>query len=76
MIYNRVRDVPPELRAVRGLAAGLGIAEWVQFVPRSEGFLCSVLEAVRAGLPVMASNADGIAEAVVDEKPGLLVPSA
>jgi glycosyltransferase involved in cell wall biosynthesis len=35
----------------------------------------SILEAMRAGLPVIASNSGGACEAVVDGESGLLVPS-
>lgn len=39
-----------------------------------EGFSLSVLEAMAAGLPVIASRVSGAAEAVVDDETGLLVP--
>lgn len=39
-----------------------------------EGFGLSLLECMRAGLPVVASNAGGTAEIVVDGKTGILVP--
>jgi glycosyltransferase involved in cell wall biosynthesis len=38
-----------------------------------EGFPISILEAMRAGLPIIATNVDGVSEAVIDGDNGLLV---
>jgi glycosyltransferase involved in cell wall biosynthesis len=43
---------------------------------RSEGFPISILEAMAAALPVVATNVGGVAEAVAHEETGLLVPAA
>lgn len=39
-----------------------------------EGFPISILEAMRAGLPVVASDVGGVNEAVIDQKTGYLIP--
>jgi glycosyltransferase involved in cell wall biosynthesis len=41
----------------------------------SEMFPISILEAMRAGLPVVSSNVGGVNEAIIDGQTGLLVPS-
>lgn len=41
---------------------------------KSEGFPRSILEAMRAGLPVIASDVGGVSEAVIDGETGYLVP--
>lgn len=43
-------------------------------ISRQEGFPLAILEAMRAGLPVVASNVGGIKEAVVHGTTGILVP--
>jgi len=42
---------------------------------KREGFPISILEAMRAGLPVIATNVGGVSEAVVDGETGYLVPA-
>lgn len=43
-------------------------------ISKYEGFPRSILEAMRAGLPVIASDVSGVGEAVIPERNGLLTP--
>jgi glycosyltransferase involved in cell wall biosynthesis len=83
----------PTMEDIERKAAGMGIAEHVQFLgDRSdiadvlrrasifalptnwEGFPLSILEAMRAGLPIVATDVGGIREAVVDGENGFVTP--
>ena len=52
----------------------LASADIFVLASRWEGFPMSILEAMRAGLPVIASNVGGVAEAVMEGETGALVP--
>ena len=56
-------------------AVALARAQIFVLSSRSEGFPRSILEAMRAGVPVVASKVGGVSEAVADGATGLLVPA-
>lgn len=56
--------------------ARLAAAQVFMLITKREGFPISILEAMRAGLPVVASDVGGIAEAVVDGHTGALVEAS
>lgn len=57
-------DVPAQLADAHAFA----------LVSQQEGFPISILEAMRASLPVIASDVGGVREAVTPDRTGLLVP--
>jgi len=58
----------------RDVAACLAAADVVALPSLQEGLGVAALEAMAAGRPVVASRVGGLAEAVVHEETGLLVP--
>lgn len=54
----------------------LADAQLFMLITKREGFPIAILEAMRAGLPVVASDVGGIAEAVVEGQTGRLVAPA
>jgi len=58
----------------RDVAACLAAADIVALPSLQEGLGVAALEAMAAGRPVVASRVGGLAEAVVHEETGLLVP--
>lgn len=69
-IRNRIEFVG----AVDDVAERLARAQIFVLTSRWEGFPRSILEAMRAGLPVVASDVGGVAESVADAINGYLVP--
>lgn len=68
---ERVVELAGERHDVREVLAG---ADLFVLSSRSEGLPLTILEAMAAGLPVVASLVGGVPEVVVDGETGLLVP--
>ncbi len=64
------------LGRVDDVASVLAAADVLVMPSRQEGLGVAALEAMAAGLPVIASRVGGLPEAVVDGATGLLVPPA
>lgn len=64
------------LGARNDVAEHLARCQVFLLISRWEGFPRSILEAMRAGLPVVASDVGGVSESVVEGVTGFLVPSA
>jgi len=62
------------LGARRDVAERLAQCELFALISNWEGFPRSILEAMRAGLPVVASDVGGVRESVVDGDTGFVVP--
>src|SRR6059036_62243 len=60
----------------RDVAACLAAADIIALPSLQEGLGVAALEAMAASRPVVASRVGGLAEAVVQEETGLLVPPA
>lgn len=71
-LANRVRFTG----YVKETAGALARSSIFLLSSRSEGFPRSILEAMRAGLPVIASDVGGVREAVQDGTTGYVVPVA
>lgn len=69
-LENRVRFAG----ACTDVAKRLAKAQVFVLISNYEGLPLSILEAMRAGLPVIASKVGGVAEAVVDGETGFLAP--
>jgi glycosyltransferase involved in cell wall biosynthesis len=67
---NRVRILPPETNVERLLME----AQMFVLSTHFEALPISILEAMRAGLPVVATDVGGIHESVRNEETGLLAP--
>lgn len=69
-IYDRVSFLGER----KDVAHILSTVQCFILITKWEGFPRSILEAMRVGLPVIASDVGGVSEAVIDGETGFLVP--
>jgi glycosyltransferase involved in cell wall biosynthesis len=62
------------LGSIRNVAEQLCESSIFVLSSHSEAFPLSIIEAMRAGLPVVATDVGGVSEAVLHDKTGFLVP--
>jgi glycosyltransferase involved in cell wall biosynthesis len=81
ILQHRIASLPPgavrwEDRWVQPflIRRYLAAADIATLSSRSEGFPVAVIEAMACGLPVVATNVSGVAEALGDEPAGVIVP--
>lgn len=70
----RLSDRVSFLGELDAVADRLAQSQIFLLISKSEGFPYGVLEAMRAGLPVVATSVGGIPEAVLDGQTGYLIP--
>jgi glycosyltransferase involved in cell wall biosynthesis len=78
-LHTSLQDLPSNARYIgwlnpSGLEAYYRSAELIVMPSRWEGLPLVALEAMRAGLPIVASNVGGLPEIVEDGETGLLIP--
>jgi glycosyltransferase involved in cell wall biosynthesis len=82
-LLNELKELTQKLRISNSVKFFGKFAEVIPFYKRMnifvlpsvyEGFGIVLLEAMAAGVPVVATNVDGITEVVIDRESGLLVP--
>ena len=75
MVADRALDGRVEFLGARDDVDSILARSHIFVLPSNwEGFPLTILEAMRAGLPVIASDVGGVREAVVDGVTGYLVP--
>lgn len=75
--YVQIHQLQERVRfygAMKSIESPLKVSQIFVLLSDYEGLPLSILEAMQAGLPIIASDVGGVKEAVIDEENGFLIP--
>ena len=73
-IITRADDIGGAQVHVKDLAQILADVQIYTLISNWEGLPCTIVEAMRAGLPMIASDVGGVKEIVIEDETGYVIP--